>query len=62
MATQAVEEKTLETLVGPLAETFPKFERDTILHSDQLTIERRTNPELRNRWFYTADGPMYIHG
>ena len=59
MVSQAVEERTLDTLVGPLAETFPLLQRETILHSDELTIERRTNLELRNRWFYTADGPMY---
>ncbi|MBI2523422.1 hypothetical protein HYW19_03460 [Candidatus Woesearchaeota archaeon] len=58
--TSQTAKRTLETLVGPLAQTFPQFERDTIRHSDQLTTERRTNPELRNMWFYTADGPMYL--
>ncbi len=52
--------RTLETLVGPLAQTLPQLERATILHSDQLTTERRTNPELRNQWFYTADSALYI--
>ncbi len=52
-------EITLETLVGPLAKIFPQLERDTILHSDQLMTERRTNPELRNQWFYTADSSLY---
>ena len=56
---QSVEEKTLETLVGPLAKTFPQFDRATIRHSDELTTERRTNPKLRNQWFYTADFPLY---
>src|SRR3989338_2466716 len=59
MPTRAVEKRTLETLIGPLAKTFPQLDRATIQHSDQLTTERRTNPELRNQWFYTADGPMY---
>ena len=59
MAIQAVEERALETLVGPLAKKFPQLVRDTILHSDQLTTERRTNPGLRDQWFYTADFPLY---
>jgi len=59
MNLQSIEERTLETLLGPLAQTFPQFKRDTILHSDQLTTERRANHELRNQWFYTGDGPMY---
>ena len=58
MPTQTAK-RTLDTLVGPLAETFPQLDRATILHSDELITERWTNPELRNRWFYTADGPMY---
>ena len=47
MSAQSVKGK-LETLVGALAGTFRHFERPTILHSDELTTERRTNPELRN--------------
>ena len=56
---QAVEERTLENLVGPLAEIFSQFDRSTLRHSDQLTTERRTNPELRNERFYTADSAVY---
>ncbi len=52
-------EITLETLVGPLAQTFRQLERVTILHSDQLTTERRINPKLRKQWFYTADSAVY---
>lgn len=52
--------RTLETLVGPLAQTFPQLERATILHSDQLTTERRINPKLRDQWFYTADSSLYV--
>ena len=58
MSGQSVK-RTLETLVGPLAETFPQLDRATILHSDQLTTERRTNSELRNQWFYTANSAVY---
>jgi len=59
MPTQSVKEITLETLVGPLAETFPQLIRGTILHSDALTTERRLNSKLRNQWFYTADSNVY---
>lgn len=59
MTIQTTDERPLETLVGLLNETFPKFERDTILHSDQLTTERRTIPELRDKWLYTADSNIY---
>ncbi len=52
-------EGTLETLVGKLAQIFPKFKRGTIRHSDQLTTERRINPKLRKQWFYTADSALY---
>ena len=65
MSTQEVKGTTLETLVGPLAEIFPKFYRSTILHADQLTNKRRTEEdeekrlELRNIYFHTADSSMY---
>ncbi len=59
MSAQAVEERTLETLIGSLAQTFRLLKRATILHSDQLTTERRADPELRNRWFNTADFALY---
>jgi len=57
--TQSVEGKTLETLMGTLAQTLPQLDRGTILHSDELTTERRTNPELRKMLFYTADSTVY---
>src|SRR3989338_6694153 len=59
MTSQAVEERTLETLLDPLAQTFPQLVRGTILHSDELTTERRSNPKLRDIWFYTADSAVY---
>ena len=55
---QAVEERTLETLTNTLIKTLPQIERDTILDSGQLTTERRTNPELRGQWLYTADSSL----
>ena len=33
-----------------------------MLHVDQLMNERRTNADLRNQWFYTADGEVYFLG
>ena len=58
MTTQLFE-GTLETLVGPLVQTFPQLKLATILHSDQLIREMMTNPELRNLWLCTADAALY---
>ena len=58
----------LENLVseyGKLAETFKKFKPETIQHASEIMNERRTNPdpkimgELKNTWFWTADGNLY---
>ena len=55
---------TLENISGNLL-TYKELEKGTFQHSDQLTTERRTNPitedgqDLRNQWFYTADGELY---
>ena len=55
---------TLETIRGNLL-AYKELEKGTFQHSDQLTTERRTNPiaedgqDLRNQWFYTADGELY---
>ena len=48
----------LETLTGDLR-TYRQLEKGTFQHADQLTAERRTNPELRGQWIYTADGNIY---
>ena len=49
---------TLENVAGNLL-AYKKLEPGTFQHVDQLTTERRTNPGLRNEWFYTADGNIY---
>ncbi len=49
---------TLENITGSLL-AYKQLEPGTFLHVDQLTTERRTNIELRNQRFYTADGEMY---
>ena len=49
---------TLETIPGNLL-MYKQLESGTFQHVDQLTTERRTNIELRNEWFYTADGNVY---
>ncbi len=51
-------QRTLETITGDLR-AYAQLVPGTFLHADQLTTERRTNTELRNRWYYTADGPLY---
>ena len=48
----------LENVTGSLL-AYKQLEPGTFLHVDQLTTERRTNHELRNQWFYTADGELY---
>ena len=53
---------TLENLVnlrGRLAETYYKVDPNTIQHSVELMNDRRTNKDLRNKWFWTADFPIY---
>ena len=50
---------TIESVVGTLAQTYKLLRPETILHVDQLTTERQTNPKLRSQWFYTADGEIY---
>ena len=58
-AQQQNQSGTLETIVGPLEETVPLLQLETIRHADQITNERRTNKEIRGNWFYTADFAMY---
>ena len=48
----------LEKITGSLL-AYKELEPGTFLHGDQLTTERRTNIELRDELFYTADGEMY---
>jgi hypothetical protein len=54
----------LENISGNLL-AYKELESGTFQHSDRLTTERRTNPitedgqDLRNQWFYTADGELY---
>ena len=52
--------ENLVSLTGCLVDIFPKLDRNTILHSDDLTNARRTNPDLRNVGFWTADSPLYV--
>ena len=39
---------------------YTNLEKGTFQHADQLQAERQQNPELRNQWFYTADGYGYF--
>lgn len=48
--------KNLETISGPLVRAV-EFER--LLTSAELMTERRTNPELRNGWFYPGNFALY---
>lgn len=49
----------LENIAGNLRDAYALVDPKTMLHSDELQIERLTNPELRNQSFYPADGPLY---
>ena len=49
----------LENLTGRLAETYPKFDPNSIQHSDEITNDRRADKSLRDTWFWTADFPLY---
>ena len=52
----------LENLVnrqGALAETYSQLDPNTIQHSAEIMNDRRTDRDLRKKWFWTADFPMY---
>lgn len=53
---------TLETITGNLRTQLIQYKQlqPTMLHVDELMKERRTNEELRNNGFYTADGEVYL--
>jgi len=58
------QQESLETLVGPLAETAPQLKLETIQSACQITNERRTaekplRSQLRNEYFYTSDTSVY---
>lgn len=55
----------LESIVGPLAKSYPQLERSTIQHGAQINdarmhAEEPLRTELRDASFYTADFPLYI--
>ncbi|GEM_PF-2684149 len=50
----------LITVQGNLRDGYKQLQPGTMLHVDQLMNERRDNAELRNQWFYTADGGIYF--
>ena len=49
----------LETIVGDIR-VYAQLQPSTMLHVDELMKERRTNRELRDQTFYTADGELYF--
>jgi len=51
--------QTLENITGNLRDAYKQAEAGTVLCVDQLMKERLTNTELRQNWFYTADGNVY---
>lgn len=49
----------LDNIVGNLR-AYNQLEQGTFRHGDQLMDERQTDHELRDQWFYTADGNGYF--
>lgn len=49
-----------ENIEGDLKEAYLQCKKGTMLHVDELMTERLTNAELRDKWFYTADGNVYF--
>ena len=52
-------QQKLENIEGNLIDAYRRCVPGTMLHVDELMTERGTNFELRNQWFYTADGNVY---
>ncbi|MEK6939438.1 MAG: hypothetical protein AABX31_01805, partial [Nanoarchaeota archaeon] len=50
----------LETITENLKDGYNQLQPGSMLHVDELMKERRTNEELRNNGFYTADGEVYV--
>ena len=51
----------LENKIGTLAETYAQLDPNTIQHSAEITNDRRSDRDLRNKWFWTADFAIYTH-
>ncbi len=49
----------LENIVGNLRDAYALVDPETMLHSDELQIERIADEGLREFSFYTADGNLY---
>ncbi len=52
-------EQKLENIPGNLKDAYKQAVPGAVLCVDQLMKERITNHELRDLWFYTADGEVY---
>ena len=58
--TAALESKlNFEVRRGPLAQTFPLFEPDTLRHAHEAMALRHSMPNLENEVLWTADFSMY---
>ena len=49
----------LETITNSLAAGYKQLEPASFMTSAELTTARRTNEELRNKWFHTANFSVY---
>ena len=49
----------LVTITANLRDGYRQLDPNTFKTSSELTAERRTNTDLRNEWFYTANVSLY---
>ena len=52
-------EARLEVGRGPLAEIFPQFEPSTLQEANEIMALRKSMPEIKSEWLWTADFSMY---
>jgi len=50
---------TIETITNNLADGYKELEPGTFQEASEVQNQRRTNVDLRNRWLYTANLPLF---
>jgi hypothetical protein len=50
----------VESIPGNLRDGFSHIRTGTFCHANEVNAERVNNLQLRTKWFYTADGPIYF--
>ena len=52
----------LESVVGNLQTAYRQIEPGTMQPAAAIQVERHTNEDMQNQWFYTAEGLLYYKG